>query len=134
MTYYPQQTLFYKIRDTLQSVAIFSGIGYLIYLFYKVKNIYILCGEISFIVVFFLKKFIRPWLFGRDKKKSIEDSIKDLNKSVTDSINEIRDNLTDVKTQVDRLSIRHSENLSMNSQLQELKNEISTVKGLLLNR
>lgn len=92
-------------------------------LYYK-TNIYLnrLCFQ----------RFIRPWLFGERKKKSIAESLTDLNKSVTESINNLRDNLTEVKTQVDRIS--QTENGSMQSQLQELKNEISTVKGLLLNR
>lgn len=83
---------------------------------------------------FFVFKFIRLWLFGRDKKKSIEENLSDLNKTVTNSVKELHDNLTEVKTQMDRISITQSENITTNSQLQELKNEITTVKGLLLNR
>lgn len=110
----PPQSMFIKVRDTLQSAAIFGGLVYLVYQFYK--------------------KYIRPWLFGDKKKKSIEDSISDLNKSMTESINDLRDNLTEVRTQVDRIKNLQADSPTTHMQLQDLKNEVSSVKGLLLSR
>lgn len=52
---------------------------------------------------------------------------------MSESINELRDNLTEVKVQVDRIS-NCSDNVSTHSQLQDLKTEIASVKGLLLSR
>lgn len=106
------QTLFMRIRDHLQSVALFSGFIYAIYQFYK--------------------RFIKRWLFGEEKKKTIEDSIADLNKTLTESISDLRDNLSEVRTQVDK--IKNGEGTTTHMQLQDLRSEISSVKGLLLSR
>lgn len=64
-------------------------------------------------------------MFG--KKKSIEDTIEDLDKNVRKSVNELQTNLTSVKVEVDKLG-------QSQGQLSDLKLDMATVKGLLLNR
>lgn len=53
---------------------------------------------------------------------------------MTESINDLRDNLTEVRTQVDRIKNLQADSPTTHMQLQDLKNEVSSVKGLLLSR
>lgn len=76
------------------------------------------------------QKFVKPFLFGSKKKKTVEDKIQDLEKSVSAAVKDLKDSLEDVKVEVDKLS----ENGGSVRQFLELKSEISSVKGLLLNR
>lgn len=76
------------------------------------------------------QKCIKPYLFGSKKKKTVEDTIKDLEKSVNTAVKDLKDSLEDVKVEVDKLS----ENGGSVRQFLELKSEISSVKGLLLSR
>lgn len=79
-----------------------------------------------------MQKFIKPYLFGYKKKKSIEESLDDLNKTVSSSIDEIKSNLESVKIEIDK--INQSSDTSTHRQLQNLQSEVATVKGLLLSR
>lgn len=72
---------------------------------------------------------IRRFFFG-DEKKKVEDAIKDLEKSLNESVKEVRISISSVKEEVDKISLSGG----TQRQLQELKGEISCVKGLLLNR
>lgn len=76
------------------------------------------------------QKLIKPYLFGSKKKKTVEDTIKDLEESVNSAVKELKTGLDDVKVEVDKLS----ENGGNVRQFLELKSEISSVKGLLLSR
>lgn len=105
-------SLFDKFKEIVHNVAIFSAVAYAIYMFYK--------------------KFIRPFLFGDKKKKSLEDQIEDLNNSVSNSITDIKNSLFDVKIEVDKINLGGE--TIMQKQLSDLKSELSTVKGLLLSR
>lgn len=77
-----------------------------------------------------MQKFIKPYLFGSKKKKTVEDTIKELEESVNSAVKELKGSLDDVKVEVDKLS----ENGGNVRQFLELKSEISSVKGLLLSR
>ncbi|KAF5272184.1 hypothetical protein FQA39_LY01266 [Lamprigera yunnana] len=103
---------FQKFKEIVHNLAIISTVAYAIYMFYK--------------------KFIRPFLFGGKKKKSIEEQLEELNSSVTGSISDLKESLFDVKVEVDKIS--QGEESTVQKQLHDLKSEVSTVKGLLLSR
>ncbi|CAH0555829.1 unnamed protein product [Brassicogethes aeneus] len=106
-----QYSWFDKIREIFHNVAVFSIVAYVIHKFYE--------------------KYIAPFLFGK-KKKSIEDSIRDLDKDLKKSVKELSDNLESVKIEVDRINQSTGSNTSR--QLSDLKSDVATVKGLLLGR
>ncbi|XP_030754582.1 peroxisomal membrane protein PEX14 isoform X1 [Sitophilus oryzae] len=106
-----QITLFDKVRDLVQNIALFSIVAYVLHKFYE--------------------KYIAPFLFGR-KKKSVEDKIGDLEKNVENSINDIKISLNDVKSEVNKITFYTEDD--MVSQLKNLQSEVATVKGLLLTR
>jgi len=112
--YYPQPqtqlTIFDRVREVVHSSALFGLVIYAVYKFYV--------------------KFIKPFLFG--KKKSVEETLADLDKKLDESITDIKDNLTSVKIEVDRISRTGSGDTQR--QLQNLQNDINSVKGILLSR
>lgn len=100
-------TFWSRTRDILNTVAIIGGITYGLYLLYK--------------------KYIEPFLFGIERKQ----------KSIEDSISEMSEDLKKVNANIEKIS-EHQKQLAEQStavkQIQDLKAEIATVKGLLLNR
>ncbi|XP_076266355.1 peroxisomal biogenesis factor 14 isoform X1 [Rhynchophorus ferrugineus] len=110
--YIPHQvTLFDRIRNITQNIALFSIVAYIVQKFFR--------------------KYIAPFLFGR-KKKSVEDKIDKLEENVEKSISDIRSSIGDVKSELDKICYT-SEN-EVVSQIKELQSEVATVKGLLLTR
>lgn len=108
-------SLFQKIRDVLNTVALFAGVSYAIYLFYK--------------------RFIAPFLFGKPKKpKSVESSISELNEVVTKSITELKTDVQQIHGDLEKVYIAQNDQQSCVRQISELKSEIATVKGILLSR
>ncbi|KAJ9577803.1 hypothetical protein L9F63_005622, partial [Diploptera punctata] len=102
-------TFWSRTRDILNTVAIIGGITYGLYLFYK--------------------KYIEPFFFGIERKQ----------KSIEDSILELSEELKKVNVNVQKISEHQKQQneqsqSSAAKQIQELKAEIATVKGLLLNR
>lgn len=69
-------------------------------------------------------------MFGK-KKKSIEETVEELDSNVKSSVEKIQSELENVKLEV----YRFNNDTGSNSQkIEEIKTEISSVKGLLLNR
>nr|XP_023029145.1 peroxisomal membrane protein PEX14 isoform X1 [Leptinotarsa decemlineata] len=104
-----QLSIFSRIRDVIQNVALFSIAAYLIHKFYM--------------------RYIAPFLFGK-KKKSIEESIEELDKNVKSTVGQLKDELESVKVEIGK---RNTEEVT-SRQFNDLKSEISSVKGLLLSR
>ncbi|XP_069677718.1 peroxisomal membrane protein PEX14 [Periplaneta americana] len=104
----PPPTRWTRFREIANTIAIIGGITYGLYLFYK--------------------KYIEPFLFGiNEKQKTIEDSISELNESVK----KVHSDLEKISEQQAR---QPDLNNATSKQIQELKAEIATVKGLLLSR
>ncbi|XP_019881838.2 peroxisomal membrane protein PEX14 isoform X2 [Aethina tumida] len=106
-----QITWFDRLRELVHNVAIFSIVAYVIHKFYQ--------------------NYVAPFLFGK-KKKSVEDSIKDLDINMKESVKNLQENLECVKIEVDK--INQSSDLNTSRQLSDIKSDIATVKGLLLSR
>lgn len=107
-----QLSLLDRIKEIVHNVALLSAVVYAIYMFYK--------------------KFIKPYLFGEEKKKNIESSLQEFEKNVTSSITELKDDVSSIKVEIEKIS-QVADNQTQRH-LQSLQSDISTVKGLLLSR
>ncbi|CAO1317142.1 unnamed protein product [Diamesa serratosioi] len=106
--YNHQSTRFEKIKDIISSTALIGAIAYAIYMFYK--------------------KYIRPYLFGR---KDAADKLEEVSK-VTVVINtELIKIREDINTQK---QMNETNAKMMSKSMENCKNEIETIKGILLNR
>ena len=116
---------FEKVKDVLSSVALLSGIAYGIYVFYKVSR------KMNFDRVFFnlilIQKYIEPFLFGRKKKGDKIDELARTTKAINGELIRVREEINNQK------QIQDSSNKLLQSTLQTFKNEIETIKGILLN-
>lgn len=103
-----------------------------------VANTVTAVGGLLYSLYWIWKKIIVPYMFGKkDKPKSVEQSISDLEKGVCSSIDEIKQDLVNVKSSLDVIAAqKHNEVAShiFTSRFQEVKSEITSLKGLLLNR
>ena len=74
------------------------------------------------------QKYVEPVLFGiKEKQKSLEDLISEMNEG-------LKKVHADLERIGDQLRQQPEQNNSASKQIQELKSEVSTVKGLLLSR
>lgn len=99
-----------RVKEILSSVALVSGLMYGVYLFYK--------------------KFIEPLIFRGKKKKSIDERITDLNQSVEVKIDSINFELIKIKDELARVNQAQF----ATKELTNLKSDLVSIKGLLLNR
>jgi len=104
----PPPSRWSQFRDIINTIAVIGGITYGLYLLYK--------------------KYVEPVLFGiKEKQKSVEDLISEMNEG-------IKKVHADLERIGDQLRQQPEQNNSASKHIQELKSEISTVKGLLLSR
>lgn len=74
------------------------------------------------------QKYVEPILFGiKEKQKSLEDLISEM----SEGIKKVH---TDLERIGDQLRQQPEQSNSTSKQIQDLKSEIATVKGLLLSR
>ncbi|EZA56505.1 peroxisomal membrane protein PEX14 isoform X2 [Ooceraea biroi] len=109
-----QPTLLQKIRDFFNVTALIGVTAYCAYLFYK--------------------KFISPFLFGRKKKETIQDKVSELDKTVQDSMKEMREFVSKVERDVQKLTQHQALDPTIPQLVQELKQDLSSLKALLLSR
>jgi len=81
-----------------------------------------------------LQKFILPFLFGRKKKETIEDKVSELDKTVQNSMKEMRDFVSKVEHDVQKLAQHQALDPTVSQLVQELKQDLSSLKALLLSR
>nr|XP_018900213.1 PREDICTED: peroxisomal membrane protein PEX14 [Bemisia tabaci] len=98
-------------KDISYTVGFISGIFYALYLFYK--------------------KFIRPWLFNVDSPKSIEATVSDIEGLTKDLKSEVHQ----FQEELEKISDHQSSmKKTLTFQIAELKSEIASLKGLMVNR
>jgi len=81
-----------------------------------------------------LQKFILPLLFGQKKKETIEDKVSELDKTVQNSMREMRDFVSKVEHDVQKLAQHQALDPTVSQLVQELKQDLSSLKALLLSR
>ncbi|XP_018393984.1 PREDICTED: peroxisomal membrane protein PEX14 [Cyphomyrmex costatus] len=109
-----QPTLLSKIKEFFNATALIGVTVYCVYWFYK--------------------KFIEPFLFGRKKKKCIEDTVTELDKTVQNSMKEVKDSILKVEGEVQKLTEHQALDPTIPQLVQELKHDLSSLKALLLSR
>lgn len=100
-------------------------------------NIILLIGGFSYSFRYLWKKYVSPWLFGHTKKKlSPSEQVLEMSKAVLASVEKLQKAVTSLQQSLDS----HTERLEQVSQkdsgevqLQGLKSEIQSVKGILLS-
>ncbi|OAD61057.1 Peroxisomal membrane protein PEX14 [Eufriesea mexicana] len=115
----------------------FQTYSYQITIFQRIKEFFnatALIGTTIYCVYWFYKKFIEPFLFGRKKKKDIEDSVTELDKTVQNSMEEVKQSISKVEGDVQKLIQNQSMDPMVPQLVQELKQELGSLKSLLLSR
>jgi wobble nucleotide-excising tRNase len=75
-----------------------------------------------------------PFLFGQKKKETIEDKVSELDKTVQNSMKEMRDFVSKVEHDVQKLAQHQALDPTVSQLVQELKQDLSSLKALLLSR
>ncbi|XP_068226975.1 peroxisomal membrane protein PEX14 isoform X2 [Palaemon carinicauda] len=116
----PPPSMWIKIRDICNFVLILTGASYGAYHLYK--------------------NYIGPLLTGR-KQKSVEESMIELQQSVVSVLKEVQTTLSSLEktlsiqsSRIQALGDKDEKSHISRNQLEELKTEISSLKGLLINR
>jgi signal transduction histidine kinase len=81
-----------------------------------------------------LQKFIEPFLFGRKKKQNVEDKVTELNNTVQNSMKEMKDSILKMEGDVQKLTDHQALDPTIPQLVQELKQDLSSLKALLLSR
>ncbi|XP_011500782.1 PREDICTED: peroxisomal membrane protein PEX14 [Ceratosolen solmsi marchali] len=105
-----QPTLFYKIKEFFNGVAIITASCYCVYWFYK--------------------KVIHPLLFGSKKKDPPKDPVIELDKN----IQHVKESINQVKSDVQQLTQNQIMDPSVPQLVHELKQDLASLKSLLLSR
>ncbi|CAK9819634.1 Peroxisomal membrane protein PEX14 [Anthophora quadrimaculata] len=110
---------------------------YQITIFYKIKEFFnatALIGTTIYCVYWFYKKFIEPLLFGQKKKDSIKDSVTKLDETIQNSMQEVKQSISKVEGDVQKLTQNQSIDPMIPQLVQELKQDLASLKSLLLSR
>ncbi|XP_017053236.1 peroxisomal membrane protein PEX14 [Drosophila ficusphila] len=108
----PQPTVFGRIREIIHSAALFSGVVYAVYLFWK--------------------KYIAPYLFGKPKRKPVDEALDDIDKKVDSRTNDLNKEISAVRDLITSQQREHSQQL--NREFSNFRSDLDAIKGLLLNR
>ncbi|XP_076633138.1 peroxisomal biogenesis factor 14 [Colletes latitarsis] len=115
----------------------FQTYPYQITPFQKIKEFFnatALIGATIYCVHWFYKKFIEPFLFGRKKKNTIKDSVSELDKTIQNSMKEVKQSISKVEDDVQKLTQNQSIDPMVPQLVQELKQDLASLKSLLLSR
>ena len=80
--------------------------------------------------IIFYRRFIAPWLFGRKKEKSIQETVDEMNNNLTRLVSEVSTTVQHMSVTVASLRANQREK----SEMKELKSEVASLKALLLGR
>lgn len=81
-----------------------------------------------------MQKFIESFLFGRKKKKNVEDTVSELDKNIQSSMKDMKDSISKLEGDVCRLTQKQPFDPTIPQLVQELKQDLSSLKALLLSR
>lgn len=109
-----EHTYVQKIKEFFNATAFIGMTVYYLYQFYK--------------------SFIKPFLFGRKKKDNIQESVSKLDTNIQNSMKEVKESITKVEGDMERLTKNQTIDPVIPQLIQELKQEISSLKALILSR
>lgn len=81
-----------------------------------------------------MQKFIEPFLFGRKRKNTVEDRITELDRTVQDSMKEMKTSILKMENEVQKLTQHQALDPTIPQLVHELKQDLSSLKALLLSR
>ncbi|XP_046391118.1 peroxisomal membrane protein PEX14 [Ischnura elegans] len=124
----PLQSRWTKLWDFFNTLMFVAGVSYSLYYLYK--------------------KYLAPLLFGRkEKKPTVEESVIVIQESLNKSIKEMKESLREVRETLDsqqqeliRVALLRQDGAEVNGDvstqrtLHDLKAEVASIKGILLNR
>lgn len=85
--------------------------------------------------VLYVQSYIEPFLFGRPKpKKSAEESLSLIEEAVNNVSRTTSELKSELRSELSRISQERESGASAVRTLVDIKSDIATVKGLLLNR
>lgn len=106
------RTSLQSMRDALHSMALISGLAYAVYWFYK--------------------NYIEPYLFGKKKKKSIEEIINKKEEKFEAALRILNRDVLNIREQLTQ--INSTQNSLIQREFSHFKSDLDAIKGLLLNR
>ncbi|XP_068150356.1 peroxisomal membrane protein PEX14 [Drosophila tropicalis] len=109
-----QTTVLGRIRELLHSAALFGGVIYAVYIFWK--------------------KYLAPFLFGQSskKKKPVDEALDEIDKKVDLCTTELNKEINLVK---EMLTCQQKEQAQqLNREFHNFRSDLDAIKGLLLNR
>ncbi|KAK0076166.1 hypothetical protein PV326_011018 [Microctonus aethiopoides] len=102
---------------------------------YKVKEFFnttVLIGATFYCVYVFYKNFIKPYIFGDAKNNSA--MVDSCDSTLTKSVIEMKDSIIKIEANVNKLMHTNLPDPSISHLVQELKQDLTSLKGLLLSR
>lgn len=81
-----------------------------------------------------MQKFIEPLLFGQKRKQNLEDKVTELDKTIQNSLKEMKDSILKMEGDVQKLTEHQAVDPTIPQLVQELKQDLSSLKALLLSR
>ncbi|XP_059615109.1 peroxisomal membrane protein PEX14 [Phlebotomus argentipes] len=103
-------SLFVRIREALQSAAVF--------------------GAIAWCIIWLYRNYIEPFLFGRKRRKSVRDSVTELEDRVRSGFTDLNAEVAKLQHDLDRAVQRSA----LHEEILTIKSEVEAVKGILLSR
>lgn len=80
----------------------------------------------------YLQKYVEPFLFGKKKKKPVEEALEDIDKKVDTRLDAVNAELANIKVQLQEQQREQRQNL--NQEFNVFRSDLDAIKGLLLNR
>ncbi|KAH8300540.1 hypothetical protein KR018_011963 [Drosophila ironensis] len=108
----PAPTALSRLRELIHSAALFSGVVYAVYLFWK--------------------KYIAPYLFGKPKRKPVEEALDDIERKVEARTSDLNREIALVRDLISSQQRDHAQQL--NREFSNFRSDLDAIKGLLLNR
>ncbi|XP_044733123.1 peroxisomal membrane protein PEX14 [Chrysoperla carnea] len=107
-----QISTFTKIKEILESLALFSGLMYGVYLLYK--------------------KYIYPYLFGKKPKPTTKED--ENNKKLIDEMTQMKTTNNQIHETLQQIQSQLNDKIVSDKQIGDIKSEVSTIKSLLLSK
>ncbi|XP_057335999.1 peroxisomal membrane protein PEX14 [Microplitis mediator] len=101
-----------------------------IYIIKEFFNVTAFIGTTFYCIYWCYKKFIEPFLFKRKPPSKPDDS----NEIILKDVKEMKESIANVEENVNKLTCNHTPDPTVPQLIQELKQDLASLKGLLLSR
>ncbi|XP_059152526.1 peroxisomal membrane protein PEX14-like [Physella acuta] len=98
----------------------------------------VIVASVSYVVYQLFKKYFKPWQAGKSiqekRMERLESQLLDVQKSVNDSLAELNKTLSNIQITIQTQQSQQQVGYTESRGISELKSDIASLKGLLLNR